>query len=427
MRKLIFAICVYVTIKATAGDLTLSIDTKGPKRNAFPHGAPCVGYAADPLAGDESAVLACRRAGAWLFRTSLCDDATLEFCGQYGLRLFIVLDGDQKTVATTLNRLAQSPRKDVIAGIQLGADPSGGADPAMWRRLAALATKQLPQVSIAIPVKDLDSPLFKTMEGFLGPVTHLVVDLRDAPAPYERLERIARKLRDSPDKAVSKLRLWAVGPGRLEGTADADVSSPTAIAWQMHWIMSAFAVDRTDGVLIDRPYLADDFGLAMRHFWVVTNGNRTLVGHGEGATSAETVQPAPKGPVADIALDDDFGAGVELTDAATPGPAPLACSNVAAGKPGDVEYLVLVNPALETEGQHVVQRVCLVVVNTTGERVKLSVNVNKNGGGVTPGWRRCLVPNEAKDAMINSTRERFSKPLAETLEPGEITFLDFRI
>lgn len=427
MKGFITTFLAVAALTAAARDITLSIDTKAPKRNAYPHGAPCVGYAVDPKVGDEEAAIACRRAGAWLFRTALCDDATLEFCDKYGLRLFIILDGDQKSVSATLNRLSQSPHKAVIAALQLGPDHTGGADPAIWRRLAALVARQLPQASIALPVKDLDSPAFTTMEGFFGSVTHLIVDLRDAPAPYERLERIARKLRDSPDKAVSKLRLWAVGPGRLEGTADANISSPTTIAWQMHWIMSAFAVDRTDGVLIDRPYLADDFGLAMRHFWVVTNGNRTLVGHGEGATSAEAAQPAAKAPVADIALDDDFGAGVELTDAATPGPAPLACSNVAAGKPGDVEYLVLLNPALETEGQHVVQRVCLVVVNTTGERVKLSVNVNKNGGGVTSGWRRRLVPDSGTGAMRNSTRERFSKPLAETLEPGEITFLDFRI
>lgn len=423
MKAILPLILTGAALMSAAGDLTLSIDTKAPKRDAYPHGAPCVGYAADPKAGGEETAIACRRAGAWLFRTSLCDDATLEFCDQYGLRLFLVIDGDQKSVAATLNRLAQSPHKAAIAGLQLGPDHTGGSDPTIWRRLAALATRQLPKVSIALPVKDLDSPAFTAMEGFFGSVTHLIVDLRDAPAPYERLERIAKKLHDSPDKAVAKLRIWAVGPGRLEGTADADVSAPAAIAWQMHWIMSAFAVDRTDGVFVERPYLADDFGLAMRHLWVATTGNRSLVGHGEGANSAEAAQPAVKAPVADIALDNDFGAAVELADAATPGPAPVACANVAAGKPGDLEYLVLLAPPVPDDGQ----RVCLVIVNTTGERVKLSVNVNKNGGNVTSGWRRRLVPDEKTGTMRDSTRERSGKPLTETVEQGEVTFLDFRI
>ena len=292
----------------------------------------------------------------------------------------------------------------------------------MWRKLAAHAARQLPKVSIAVPVKDLDSPSFTTMEGFFGPVTHLIVDLRDAPAPYERLERIAVKLRNSSDKSVGKLHLWAIGPGRLAGTADSAVSSPAAIAWQMHWIMSAFAVDRTDGVLLERPYLADDFGLAMRHFWASTTRNRSLIGHGEGASSAAARTEA-KAPAADLALDDDFGAGVELADAATPGPAPHACENVAAGKPGDLEYLVLTAPPVPDDGQNV----CLVIVNTTGERVKLSLDVNKAGGNVTSGWRRRLVPDETKGEMRDSTRERGGKPFAETIEPGEVTFLDFRI
>lgn len=423
MKAFFLSALVCAAVVSSAADLTLSIDTKGPKRNAFPHGAPCVGYAADPLAGDESAVLACRRAGAWLFRTSLCDDATLEFCGQYGLRLFIVLDGDQKTVATTLNRLAQSPRKDVIAGIQLGADPSGGADPAMWRRLAALATKQLPQVSIAIPVKDLDSPLFKTMEGFLGPVTHLAVDLRDAPAPYERLEGIAAILRSASDKSVASMRLLAIGPGRLAGKSDEEAASPTAVAWQMHWIMSALAVDRADGVFIERPYQADDFGLAMRYLWTATTRNRTLAGHGEGSAAAPAAKPEAKPPASDLSLDDDGEGAIELSDAWTPGPAPVACANVAAGKPGDVEYLVLLAPPVKDDGQ----QVCLVIVNSAAEPMTIHIDVNKSGGDVTSGWRSRLVPDAETGAMRNSTRERAGKPFSEVVKPGEVTFLDFRI
>lgn len=424
MKGFIISVIACVALASAAGDLTLSIDTKGPKRNAFPHGAPCVGYAVDPKAGGEEAVKACRRAGAWLFRTSLCDDDTLEFCDQYGLRLFIVLDGDQKTVAATLNRLAQSPHKAVIAGLQLGADPPGGADPSMWRRLAVLAAKQLPQVSIAIPVKDLDSPIFRAMEGSFSPVSHLIVDLRDATAPYERLESIAAKLRGSSDKSVAKLRIWALGPGRLPGKSDEDAASSTALAWQMHWIMAALAIDCADGVFVDRPYQADDFGLAMRYLWTATTRNRTLAGHGEGASVAsKAVQETSKPASFDLSFDDAGVDEIELSDAWTPGPAPLACANVAAGKPGDVEYLVLMAPPVPEDGQ----QVCLVIVNSTAEPVTLHLDVNKSGGNVSTGWRSRLVPDENTGAMRNSTRERTSKPFTEVIAPGEVTFLDFRI
>jgi hypothetical protein len=424
MKAFFLSALVCAAAVSSAADLTLSIDTKAPARQAFPHGAPCVGYAADPQAGGEEAAIACRRAGAWLFRTALCDDATLAFCAQYGLRLFVVLDGDQKEVIATLNRLAQSPHKEVVAGLQLGADPAGGADPSMWRKLAAHAARQLPNIPIALPVKDLESPLFVAMGGSMGPVTHLIVDLRDAPAPYEKLERIAGKLRKAPDKSVERLRRWAVGPGRLPGATDEEAAASPALAWQIHWIMSALAVDRTDGVFIERPCRADDFGLAMRHLWAATTGNRSLIGHGEGASSSEAPKAAPKAPAADMELDGDLGMdAIELSDAWTPGPAPVACANVAAGKPGDVEYLVLLAPPVDNDGQ----RVCLFVVNTAAERVTIHLDVNKSGGNVTSGWRRRLVPDAEKGAMRNSTRERSGKPFAEVVEPGEITFMDFRI
>ena len=420
MKGLVTVFLAGMALAAVAKDLTLSIDTTAPKRNAFPCDVPCVGYAADPQAGDEAAALACRRAGAWLFRTSLCDDATLEFCDLFGLRLFVVLEGDQKAAIATVNRLAQSPHKGVVAGLQLGTDPTGGENPAIWRKVATLAAQQFPKTPVALPAKGPDLSLLTSMKSGLEHITHLVVDLRDAPAPYERLEGIAEKLRSSSDKSFAKLRLWAVGPGQVSGVSGGNAT----LAWQMHWIMSAFAVDSTDGVFVERPYRADDFGLAMRHFWAVTTGNRSLVGHGEGAAPTP-VKKAAKKPVATISLDDE-GIGndvIELGEAETCAPAPVACANVAAGKNGDIEYLVLLAPPVEKDGQ----RVCLVLVNTTGERVKLSIDVNKKGGSVSSGWRRRLVPDEEKGVMRNSTRERWGNPFSETIEQGEVTFLDFRI
>ena len=393
MKGLATVFLAGMAFAAVAKDLTIAIDTTAPKRDAFPHYVPCVGYAADPKAGDEAAALACRRAGAWLFHTSLCDDATLEFCDLYGLRLFVVLEGDQKAAIATVNRLAQSPHKGVVAGLQLGADPTGGADPSMWKKVASVAARQFPKAAVALPVKSPDSPMLAAMNVGLESVTHLVVDLRDATAPYERLEAVAKKLRKSSDKRLAKLRLWAVGPGQVAGLKDANA----ALAWQMHWIMSAFAVDRTDGVFVERPCRADDFGpvgLANVAAWVRDADDDSLLGD-----------------VVELGEDESYR------------PVPVACANVAAGKNGDVEYLVLLAPPVENDGQ----RVCLVLVNTTGERVKLSIDVNKKGGSVSSGWRRRLVPDEEKGVMRNSTRERWGKPFSETIEQGEVTFLDFRI
>lgn len=424
MKGILIAITAGAALLSGAGEVTFTIDTTGPSRNAFPHDAPFVGYAADPQAGGEEAAVACRRAGAWLFRTTKADDATLKFCAQYGLRLFLVLDGDQKECVAALNRLSQNPDKGVIAGLQIGSDPSGKTDSATLRKVAALAARLFPNTPLALPVKDLNSASYTALAGSVAPFTHLMVDLRDAPAPYEKLEGIAGKLRRSPDKSVSELRLWAVGPGRLASMAEGEESSPKAVAWQMHWIMAAMAVDRTDGVFLERAYRADDFGLAMRHLWAVTTLCRKLVGHGEGATEGEAKQSAKAAHgAAGLSLDgDDFGS-LELDDAYTPGPAPVACANVAAGKPGDVEYLAFLGPPMDKDGS----RVFIFIVNTSGESMKISVDVNKNGGNVSSGWRRRLVPDAEKGVMLNSTRERFSKPLAETVEPGEVTFLDFRI
>lgn len=424
MRALFAVLAAAMMFAVKARDITLAIDTTGSRREAFPHGAPCVGYSADPKAGgDEAFVLACRHAGGWLFHTTVCDDATLAFCAEYELRLFVVLSGSPKEVNKTFARLAKSPHRKVIAGFQLGADAKGGPDPTLWRRIAAQAAKEFPGVKIALPVEGLDSPIFGQMKDHLAHVTHLVVDARKESAPYARLKGIAEQLRCSSDKSVSKLRLLAAGPGNLPGRTDGQASAPATVAWQMHWIMSALAVRRTDGVFVGRPYRPDGVGRAMRHLWVVTNLNRTLVAHGEGASSgkAADVRSSATAAKASVGLDDEEDL-IELQDAEQSGPVPNACSNVAAGKPGDVEYLALMAPPTKDDGQHG----CLVLVNTTGERAKLSLNVNGQGGSAGP-WRHGLVPDESREIkMRDFTRTCGGKPFAETLEPGEVAFIDFR-
>jgi hypothetical protein len=65
---------------------------------------------------------------------------------------------------------------------------------------------------------------------------------------------------------------------------------------------------------------------------------------------------------------------------------PKACANVANGDKGDVEYLALRNGK---------DRICLVMVNTSGKRVKMTVELkSKKTGNCT--YRRMFIDPETK-------------------------------
>ena len=185
MKRLVLLSAALTTAFACAAkDVTVDLDCNSPKRAFFSHGVIPVGYMDSPRPGDEAAALACRRAGAWIFHTSACDDATLAFLDRYGMRMVLVLDGDLKTVVGTLTRILKSEHAKVLAGVQFGLDPTGGEDLGKWRSaLAAVARAKL-KCPISLPVKDLDSPIIKRMLGYFGSVTHLTGDLRDTRAPF---------------------------------------------------------------------------------------------------------------------------------------------------------------------------------------------------------------------------------------------------
>lgn len=415
-----------ISVVVKAGSFTIAIDTQSPARKVYADGTFRVGYCADVCIGDEAAALSCRRAGAWLFRSSQCDDATLEFCDRYALKMLVVLKGSQDDMVKTVKRLGKSRYKKVVVGVQLSEEPIEEKDVAMWRQIALLTSRELPKVPIAIAVKDLNVEIIARMGSALKYITHLSVDLREENAPYSRLDQIGKTLRGSQDDEISKLRLLAIGPGRLNAADDKKISSSNLLAWQMHWILAAFAIDRTDMVFVDRKYRADDYGLAMRHFWAVATKCVSIISHGEGATSDKSTQPLKKvsAPQSEMTLDiDSAEETIELSDAFTPALAPMACANIAAGKRGDVEYLVLMS-GVDMDGERTLS---LVVVNTSGEKATLKLNVNKNGGNVTSGWRRRLVPDKDSGKIKNSTRQRFGKPFSETVDDGEVTFIDFRI
>lgn len=429
MRRAILLALSCAALQLGAKEVTISLDSATRGRSFRPGGALRIGYAADPAAGGEDAVLACRRAGAWSFRSSKCDDATLAFLAKYDLRVFLLLDGEAKEMIGTLNRIGKGPYAKVVMGVQLGTDPTGGANASKWRTVARVAARNFPKRPIALPATDGESPILSEIQEALSLVTHLMVDLRGEAAPYAKLNRLALDLRASSDEKRKGLRLWAVAPGRMPGQADGKADSPAALAWQAHWMMSALAVSSVDGVFFDRPCRKDDFGLMMRHLWATLALHPTLIAHGEGATTAAPAQKKTGTSAAEIALDDDGDleiGGESVAETFQGGATPFACANVAAGRTGDLEYLAFI----EKEGEPEDTQICLVLVNTSGERVRLKVNLKSKSGLTGPGFRRQLTPDAKTGGMSNLTTERLHNPLKpfdEWIEPGEITFLDFRI
>ena len=430
MRRLVIGFAALAAaFVCCAKDVAIDLDHQAAKRAFFSRGGIPVGYVADPKPGDEAAALACRRAGAWLFHTSVCDDATLAFLSEYGLRIVLVVDGDLKTAIGTLTRVATGKYAHVLAGVQLGSDPTGGEDLAKWRAVLSAVTRQKLKCPVALPVKDLESPILNRMKGYLGAVTHLAVDLRDTPAPFEKLQRMSLALEGSSDALFKRFRLWTIAPGRLPGTPSAEASSPATIAWQSHWFMTAFAIGRTDAVFFDRPCGADDFGLLLRHLWATTARTQNLVGGGESATAAKSDAAAPrKKAVAedDLALDSGVPNVEDLAAALTAGMPLTACARVAEGKPGDLQYLALFANEEPNAEEGTLGRMGLLMVNTSGEKVRVTVKINTKKGGTGPGFRRRFVPDAKTGKMSVSLRERFGA-VNEEIEPGEVTFVSFSI
>ena len=430
MKRLVLGFAALAAVVCCAKDVTIDLDCNAAKRAFFSHGGIPIGYVDNPKAGDEAAVLACRRAGAWMFHTSVCDDATLAFLSKYGIRIVLVLDGDLKSMIATLTRVCTGKSADAVAGVQLGMDPTGGADVSKWRSVLATVTRLKLKCPVALPVKDLDSPFLKRLQGNLGAVTHLAVDLRDTPSPFEKLQRMTLSLDQASDAPSKRFRFWTLAPGRLPGTPAEQADSSATIAWQSHWFMTAFAIDRTDAVFFDRPAGANDFGLLLRHLWATTARTQNLVRGGEAAAivkanpgSAQKKAPAED----DLSLDDGDALNAEDLAAVLTAGAPLvACANVAAGKPGDLQYLVLFSNEGPDGDEGLLGRMGLLMVNTSGEKARVTVKINTKKGGTGTGFRRRFVPDEKTGKMSVSLRERFGA-VNEEVEPGEVTFVSFSI
>ena len=194
--------------------------------------------------------------------------------------------------------------------------------------------------------------------------------------------------------------------------------------------MTAFAIDRTDAVFFDRPAGADDFGLLLRHLWATTARTQNLVCGGESDAIVKVSTAATRKSATmedDLSLDDAESLNVEgLAAALTAGTPLTACAKVAEGRTGDLQYLVLYSDEEPNSEDGTLGRMGLLMVNTSGEKVRVTVKINTKRGGTGTGFRRRFVPDAKTGKMSISLRERFGA-VKEEIEPGEVTFISFSI
>lgn len=241
-----------------AAAVTLAVNMKGTPLATYDRGIPAFGYVADPQVGGEEAILACRKAGAWAFRTKRTDERTFAFLKEAGLKAIVVLEGDPAKARSqeTLDRLSDLWHRHLIAGIQLGTKPMTAADVAKWERVSQVIPARLKNCPLAIPVNMAAKDPLAAWSGKLKPITHLAVDLTKVKKPLAVLaafgERLDGGAEQEPD--VARLKVWAVAPA---------ISEPVARA---AWLVAATGLPHLDAVFFDQKSAADGFGTVMQDF-----------------------------------------------------------------------------------------------------------------------------------------------------------------
>ena len=66
---------------------------------------PGFGYVCDPKIGGEETVLEYRHSGAWVLKTKVCDEKTLEFLVRNHISILLVLDGSREKINADLKRI----------------------------------------------------------------------------------------------------------------------------------------------------------------------------------------------------------------------------------------------------------------------------------------------------------------------------------
>ncbi len=378
------ALCLVVAA-ATAKDFSTTIDLAPAQPLArVPKKFPGFGYVCDPKVGGEETVLEYRHSGAWVLKTKVCDDKTLEFLTRNRISILLVLDGSREKINADLRRIADGNFGPAIAGFQLGDQPDGDGDAEKWRAVVSSIRRQFKDTPIAIPAADAKPPMAKMLADRMRDVSKLVYDFSKVPAPYKQLKEITKTITFGGNKDLKRMRLWVIAPDRMPGSDESTRSDFKTISWKIHWMMSAYAVEAVDAVLFNQPMQPDEFGYTLRYLGLAFRDHGTVLTHGESA-SADAAKSKNSSP--DLEQDfDDLTGGFGGEDNMKIVASPKACANLADGKTGDVEYLALANDS---------DRLCLVMVNTSGKRTKYSVETKgKKTGNCT--IRRMYLDPETK-------------------------------
>lgn len=378
------ALCL-VAAATTAKDFSTTIDLAPAQPLArVPKKFPGFGYVCDPKVGGEETVLEYRHSGAWVLKTKVCDDKTLEFLTRNRISILLVLDGSREKINADLRRIADGNFGSAIAGFQLGDQPDGEGDAEKWRAVVSSIRRQFKDTPIAIPAADAKPPMAKMLADRMRDVSKLVYDFSKVPAPYKQLKEITKTITFGGNKDLKRMRLWVIAPDRMPGSDESTRSDFKTISWKIHWMMSAYAVEAVDAVLFNQPMQPDEFGYTLRYLGLAFRDHGTVLTHGESA-SADAAKSKNSSP--DLEQDfDDLTGGFGGEDNMKIVASPKACANLADGKTGDVEYLALANDS---------DRLCLVMVNTSGKRTKYSVETKgKKTGNCT--IRRMYLDPETK-------------------------------
>lgn len=356
------AACLALAAAARPKGFSFVFDDRDKEVAKVDRGIPGFGYADDPVPGGEEAVLRYRRAGAWTLRTAKCDDATLAFVAKASMKVVIVLSSERKQVAADLSRIAQGKFAKAVVGFQLGTDPAGGgAEAEDWRAVAQQVARTFPKMPLAVPVRDRKMPMVDLLQDTMSCVTHLAFEIADDPAPYRRLHDAAVALRKNASPTLRRLRFWAIAPDRLPGAPVADRGTLRTAAWQLQWLMSAYASENVDAVFFSQPVAANDFGETLRYLGTAFRFHDRVLAHGEMRDAVNATKDKKRDEVS-LSLDEDVSVLGEELSLVSP---PKACRDFAKTGVGDLEYLVL--------GTDDRRSVCVLLANTGRETVRVGI------------------------------------------------------
>lgn len=375
---------------------------------------PGFGYVDDPRIGGEEVCLDYRHAGAWIFKSKKCDEATLKFLAKYDIRLLLVLEGSREEIAAKLKLIDEGGYQNAIAGFQLGDDVTGGGmgEAEKWRAAVAQIVKRFEgKKPIALPARTMEKmkgtkavrdvaeyvPMASVIPDQLGRISHLVVDAKDKRNPYPSLQEMKKSF--MKNKNFKNMKMWVIGPDRKPGVADDKINEFPSIAYKIHWLCAAYAAEGVDAVIFDQKAEPNDFGYTLRYLGLAFHDHPVVMMHGETKNEKE-FKGFSTAPDLEQEIDDKAGFGEK--DNMKIIPTPKAVSKFAKDEGGDVEYLVLAN------GGGTASRICMVMVNTSGEPAKVSVELKKNKSGNST-YRRMYFDKE-KGKVVREAIGGYGQP-----------------